>query len=130
MGLNIWQLALVVIIIALLFGRGRIPGLMTDIAAGIKGFKQGIREDDTNTATNAAPTAPITPTNSTVLSAASTENSPCFASAPLAVPAAPVSPCVPTISDGSVDSHGGAASARMAATLNTSGPCSASKSDA
>ena len=89
MGLNIWQVALVVGIIALLFGRGRIPGLMADMAAGIKSFKQGMREDDTSTVSNDAPPAPDTPTNSTALCASSKQNAPHFASSPLAVPAAP-----------------------------------------
>lgn len=46
MGLNIWQILLVVAVLLLLFGRGRVPALMGDIAQGIKSFKQGIREDD------------------------------------------------------------------------------------
>lgn len=45
MGLSFWQIALVVLVFILLFGRGKIPTLMTDIAQGIKGFKKGIRDD-------------------------------------------------------------------------------------
>jgi sec-independent protein translocase protein TatA len=46
MGLSIWQIALVVLIFILLFGRGKIPTLMTDLAEGIKGFKKGIKDED------------------------------------------------------------------------------------
>lgn len=45
MGLNIWQLVLVLLIVLLLFGRGRIPAIMGDLAAGIKSFKQGVKEE-------------------------------------------------------------------------------------
>ncbi len=40
------QILIVVILIVLLFGRGKISDLMGDIAKGIKSFKQGMAEDD------------------------------------------------------------------------------------
>ena len=43
-----WQIAVVVILIILLFGRGKISGLMSDLAKGIKSFKKGM-SDDTST---------------------------------------------------------------------------------
>lgn len=46
MGLSIWQLLLVVILLMLLFGRGKIPALMSDLAVGIKNFKSGIKEEE------------------------------------------------------------------------------------
>jgi len=46
MGLSIWQIAIVVILFMLLFGRGKIPALMSDLAEGIKSFKSGIKEDE------------------------------------------------------------------------------------
>ena len=45
MGLSAWQIGLVVLIFILLFGRGKIPALMTDLAEGIKGFKKGIKDE-------------------------------------------------------------------------------------
>lgn len=48
MGLNVWQLLLVLLIVLLLFGRGRIPAIMGDLAAGIKSFKHGVKEDNTD----------------------------------------------------------------------------------
>ena len=46
MGVNIWQLLLVLLVVILLFGRGRIPALMGDVAAGIRNFKQGMADDE------------------------------------------------------------------------------------
>lgn len=46
MGVNMWQLVLVLLIVILLFGRGRIPALMSDVAAGIRSFKQGIQDEE------------------------------------------------------------------------------------
>jgi sec-independent protein translocase protein TatA len=37
---------LVVLVIVLLFGGGRISGLMGDVAKGIKSFKKGMEDDD------------------------------------------------------------------------------------
>ena len=45
MGLSIWQLAVVAILVILLFGRGKLSGLMSDLAEGIKSFRQGIKDN-------------------------------------------------------------------------------------
>ena len=45
MGLSIWQIAVVVILVVLLFGRGKISSLMGDVAKGIKSFKKGMSSD-------------------------------------------------------------------------------------
>lgn len=45
MGLSIWQVALVVVLFLLLFGKGRVPQLMSDLAEGIKGFRKGLSDD-------------------------------------------------------------------------------------
>ena len=42
---SIWQIAIVVILLVLLFGRGKISALMGDVAKGIKSFKKGMSED-------------------------------------------------------------------------------------
>ena len=44
MGLSIWQIAVVAILVILLFGRGKLSGLMTDRADGIKSFREGIKD--------------------------------------------------------------------------------------
>ena len=38
------QIALVVLLIVLLFGRGKISGLMGDVAQGITSFRKGMKE--------------------------------------------------------------------------------------
>ena len=45
MGFSIWQIAVVVILVVLLFGRGKISSLMGDVAKGIKSFKKGMSSD-------------------------------------------------------------------------------------
>jgi len=41
-----WQIAIVVVIVVLLFGRGKISSLMGDVAKGIKSFKKGLSDED------------------------------------------------------------------------------------
>ena len=43
---SIWQLLIVLVIVLLLFGRGKIPQLMGDMAKGVKAFKKGMNNDD------------------------------------------------------------------------------------
>lgn len=45
-GLSIWHWALVIVVIMLLFGRGKISDLMGDVAKGIKSFKKGMADDE------------------------------------------------------------------------------------
>ena len=47
MGISFWQIAIVVVIVVLLFGRGKISSLMGDVAKGIKSFKKGMSDDST-----------------------------------------------------------------------------------
>jgi sec-independent protein translocase protein TatA len=49
--LSIWHWILVILVVVLLFGRGKVSDLMGDVAKGIKSFKKGLAEDDTPTAT-------------------------------------------------------------------------------
>ena len=46
MGISFWQIAIVVILVVLLFGRGKISSLMGDVAKGIKSFKKGMSSDE------------------------------------------------------------------------------------
>lgn len=41
-----FQILIVVVLLVLLFGRGKISELMGDVAKGIKSFKRGISEDE------------------------------------------------------------------------------------
>tara|TARA_B100000963_G_scaffold360477_1_gene391506 strand:+ start:10496 stop:10687 length:192 start_codon:yes stop_codon:yes gene_type:complete len=42
---SFWQIAVVVALVVLLFGRGKISSLMGDVAKGIKSFKKGLSDD-------------------------------------------------------------------------------------
>jgi sec-independent protein translocase protein TatA len=46
MGLSWWHILLVLLVFVLLFGTGKISGLMGDVAKGIKSFKKGMAEDE------------------------------------------------------------------------------------
>jgi sec-independent protein translocase protein TatA len=43
---SIWHWIIVLIIVLLLFGKGKIPTLMADMAKGIKSFKKNMSEED------------------------------------------------------------------------------------
>ena len=45
MSIGFWKIAIVVILVVLLFGRGKISSLMGDVAKGIKSFKKGMATD-------------------------------------------------------------------------------------
>ena len=44
MSIGFWQIAIVVVLVVLLFGRGKISDLMGDLAKGIKSFKKGMKD--------------------------------------------------------------------------------------
>jgi len=49
MSIGIWQVAIVVVLVVLLFGRGKISSLMGDVAKGIKSFKKGMSDNPDQT---------------------------------------------------------------------------------
>ena len=46
MSIGFWQIAIVVVLVVLLFGRGKISSLMGDVAKGIKSFKKGMSDNN------------------------------------------------------------------------------------
>jgi sec-independent protein translocase protein TatA len=44
--LSIWHWIIVIAVVLLVFGRGKISELMGDVAQGIKAFKKGMADDD------------------------------------------------------------------------------------
>ena len=44
MSIGFWQIAIVVVLVVLLFGRGKIYSLMGDVAKWIKSFKKGMKD--------------------------------------------------------------------------------------
>ena len=53
-GLSIWHWIIVIGVVLLLFGRGKISELMGDVAQGIKAFKKGMSDDEVKAETPAA----------------------------------------------------------------------------
>jgi sec-independent protein translocase protein TatA len=49
---SIWHWIIVLIIVLLLFGKGKIPTLMADMAKGIKSFKKNMSDDDASDKSN------------------------------------------------------------------------------
>lgn len=47
MTIGIWQILLIVLLVLLLFGAGKLPAVMGDLAKGVKNFKKGLEDDDT-----------------------------------------------------------------------------------
>jgi sec-independent protein translocase protein TatA len=44
--LSIWHWIVVIVVVLLLFGRGKVSDLMGDVAQGIKAFKKGMQDDE------------------------------------------------------------------------------------
>jgi sec-independent protein translocase protein TatA len=73
-GLSIWHWLIVLMVVLLLFGTGKVSTLMGDFAKGIKAFKKNMAEDNdvSMEATErpagsiAAPNAPVSPAAATV----------------------------------------------------------------
>ena len=48
-GLSLWHWVIIIAVVALLFGgKGKVSDLMGDVAKGIKSFKRGMADDDTD----------------------------------------------------------------------------------
>jgi len=43
---GIWGIIIIAVVVVLLFGRGKISGMMGEMASGIKAFQKGMRDDD------------------------------------------------------------------------------------
>ena len=54
MGISIGHLVLLLVIVLLVFGAGKVPAIMKDVAKGVKAFKEGIDEGE-DTAQKAEP---------------------------------------------------------------------------
>jgi sec-independent protein translocase protein TatA len=56
MGLSVWHMVILLVIVVLLFGAGKLPKVMGDVAKGIKQFKSGMKDEDDETAAKGATT--------------------------------------------------------------------------
>jgi sec-independent protein translocase protein TatA len=59
---SIWHWLIVLLVVLLLFGSGKISTLMGDLATGIKSFKKNMKEEDASLAESAPPAAGTTGT--------------------------------------------------------------------
>lgn len=57
---SIWHWVIVLIVVLVLFGRGRVSEIMGDFGKGIKSFKQGLNDEDASRSA-APPPAQIPP---------------------------------------------------------------------
>ncbi len=46
MSIGPWQIILILVIVLIIFGAGKLPRVAGDLAAGIKNFKKGMNDDD------------------------------------------------------------------------------------
>ena len=56
---SIWHWAVVLLVVLLLFGGGKVSSLMGDFAKGIKSFKKGLSEEDEKPAEKPAEKSPV-----------------------------------------------------------------------
>ncbi len=61
MGIGVWQVVLILLIVVIIFGAGKLPRVMGDVAKGIKNFKSGMKEEMAEGADK--PTPPIVDTS-------------------------------------------------------------------
>ena len=44
-GLGHWEILLILVIVLIVFGAGKLPKVASELAKGIKSFKQGLKEN-------------------------------------------------------------------------------------
>jgi sec-independent protein translocase protein TatA len=49
MSIGIWQVVLILLIVLIIFGAGKLPKVMGDVAKGVKSFKSGLKDDEEET---------------------------------------------------------------------------------
>ena len=47
-GISIWQLLIILVVVLLIFGSGKLKSLGSDLGASLKGFKKAIKDEETN----------------------------------------------------------------------------------
>lgn len=60
MSIGPWQVIIVLVIILILFGAGKLPRVMGDLAKGVKNFKKGLNEEDREAAIESKPAETVT----------------------------------------------------------------------
>jgi sec-independent protein translocase protein TatA len=65
MGLGVWEIAILLLIVAVIFGAGKLPSVMGDLAKGIKTFKSELSADKAEAPPPAEPAVPPAPMTAT-----------------------------------------------------------------
>jgi len=93
-GLSLWHWIIVLLVVLILFGRGRISDIMGDFGKGIKSFKEGINEESDHKTPPPTPAQiapqPVSPVDPLAPPVVTPAPQPVAPAAP-AAPAAPVS---------------------------------------
>jgi sec-independent protein translocase protein TatA len=55
MGLSFWHILIVLLVVLVVFGAGRLPQVMGDLGKGIKSFKSGLNDDKVADASEVKP---------------------------------------------------------------------------
>jgi|TARA_B100001094_G_scaffold322157_1_gene371023 sec-independent protein translocase protein TatA len=45
-GISVWQLLIILVVVLLIFGSGKLKSLGSDLGSAIKGFKKSVKEDE------------------------------------------------------------------------------------
>ena len=59
MSIGIWQIVLILVIVLILFGAGKLPRVMGDVAKGVKSFKAGLKDDEGDETASASDTKEV-----------------------------------------------------------------------
>jgi len=46
MGFSLSHILLVLVVVLIVFGAGRLPSIMADLAKGLRAFKEGVKEEE------------------------------------------------------------------------------------
>lgn len=55
MSIGFWQVVLILLIVLIIFGAGKLPTVMGDLAKGVRNFKAGMKDEDGSVAAPKAP---------------------------------------------------------------------------
>tara|TARA_B100000768_G_scaffold91902_1_gene85982 strand:+ start:608 stop:787 length:180 start_codon:yes stop_codon:yes gene_type:complete len=47
-GISVWQLLIILAVVVLIFGSGRLKSLGSDLGSSLKGFKKAVKEEETD----------------------------------------------------------------------------------
>ncbi len=101
---SIWHWIIVLLIVLLLFGAGKLPSVMGDIAKGVKAFKAGLKDGEEEQPPAPAPVAQAAPVQAAPVQAAPVQAAPVQPQvqphtppqgAPAAAPATTIDPAKP-----------------------------------